>query len=72
MPGPAPFGLSTIVLFALAGLFAVVAYLVVAHLKDPGRPSLGAKTGPSPLWFILPRLIPAVILTGMLQVLDNE
>src|SRR5207247_2062853 len=29
---------------------------------------IGAKTGLSLIWFILPRLIPALILTGMLQV----
>jgi uncharacterized membrane protein YraQ (UPF0718 family) len=55
---------STIVLAALALVFAVVAYL-----KDPGLPAIGARNGLSLIWFILPRMIPALILTGMLQVL---
>ena len=50
-------------LTALALGFALVAYW-----KDPGLPWIGAKTGLSLIWFILPRLIPALILTGMLQV----
>ena len=50
-------------LTALAFGFALVAYW-----KDPGLPWIGAKTGLSLIWFILPRLIPALILTGMLQV----
>lgn len=60
----APVDLSTIILIALALLFTLVAYL-----KDPGLPAIGARNGLALLWFILPRLIPAVILTGMLQVL---
>jgi len=59
----APFDLPTIVLSLLALGFAVVAYW-----KDPGLPWVGAKTGLSLIWFILPRLVPALILTGMLQV----
>jgi uncharacterized membrane protein YraQ (UPF0718 family) len=55
---------STIVLAALALVFAIVAYL-----KDPGLPAIGARNGLSLIWFILPRMIPALILTGMLQVL---
>jgi uncharacterized membrane protein YraQ (UPF0718 family) len=55
---------STIILAALALVFAVVAYL-----KDPGLPAIGARNGLSLIWFILPRLVPALILTGMLQVL---
>ena len=58
-----PFDLSTLVLVALALLFTAVAYL-----KDPGLPRVGALTGLSLIWFILPRLIPALILAGMLQV----
>jgi uncharacterized membrane protein YraQ (UPF0718 family) len=42
---------------------------VVAYLKDPGLPWIGARTGFSMLWFVLPRLIPALILAGLLQVL---
>ena len=59
----APFDLPTLLLTGLALLFALVAYL-----KDPGLPWIGAKTGLSLIWFILPRMIPALILTGMLQV----
>lgn len=60
----APGDLSTIILTALALLLTLVAYL-----KDPGLPAIGARNGLALLWFILPRLIPALILTGMLQVL---
>jgi len=63
----APVDVTTIVLFTLALLFSVVAYL-----KDPGLPVIGARNGLALLWFILPRLIPAVILTGMLQVLISQ
>ncbi len=63
MPRAAPFDLPTLLLTSLALAFAVVAYW-----KDPGLPWIGAKTGLSLIWFILPRLIPALILTGMLQV----
>jgi len=59
-----PIDASMVILTVLAALFAVVAYL-----KDPGLPLVGAKQGLSLIWFILPRLIPAMILTGMLQVL---
>jgi uncharacterized membrane protein YraQ (UPF0718 family) len=55
---------STIILAVLALAFAIVAYI-----KDPGLPAIGARNGLSLIWFILPRLIPALILTGMLQVL---
>ncbi len=63
MPRTPPFDLSTLILVSLALLFAVVAYW-----KDPGLPWVGARTGLSLLWFVLPRLIPALILAGMLQV----
>ncbi len=63
MPRTPPFDLSTLVLVTLAVVFAVVAYW-----KDPGLPWVGARTGLSLLWFVLPRLIPALILAGMLQV----
>jgi len=59
-----PVDASTIILIVLALLFTAVAYL-----KDPGLPAIGARNGLALLWFILPRLIPALILTGMLQVL---
>ena len=59
-----PFDLSTLILAGLALTFGLVAYL-----KDPGLPWIGARNGLSMLWFVLPRLIPALILAGMLQVL---
>ncbi|MBI4246677.1 MAG: permease [Candidatus Rokubacteria bacterium] len=55
---------STIVLVVLALILAVVAYL-----KDPGLPWIGARNGFSMLWFILPRLVPALLLAGLIQVL---
>ena len=55
---------STVILIALAVVLTIVAYV-----KDPGLPWIGARNGVSLVWFILPRLIPALILTGMLQVL---
>jgi uncharacterized membrane protein YraQ (UPF0718 family) len=55
---------STLILAALAVILGVVAYL-----KDPGLPLIGAKNGLSLLWFILPRLVPALILAGLMQVL---
>ena len=59
-----PFDLSTLILAGLALTFGLVAYW-----KDPGLPWVGARNGLSMLWFVLPRLIPALILAGMLQVL---
>src|SRR5438094_193325 len=56
--------LSTIVLVVLALVLAAVAYL-----KDPGLPLIGAKNGFSMLRFILPRLVPALMLAGLMQVL---
>ena len=55
---------SALVLLGIAIILAVVAYI-----KDPGLPWLGAKTGFTMLGFILPRLIPALILAGLMQVL---
>jgi uncharacterized membrane protein YraQ (UPF0718 family) len=55
---------STIVLAVVAVVLAVVAYV-----RDPGLPLLGARTGFTMLWFILPRLVPALIIAGLLQVL---
>jgi uncharacterized membrane protein YraQ (UPF0718 family) len=54
-------------MLVLAGLALVLG--VIAYLKDPGLPWLGARTGFSMLWFVLPRLIPAMLLAGLLQVL---
>jgi len=59
-----PLELSNVVLLVLA-----VAATGIAYWKDPSLPVLGAKTGFKLIWFILPRLIPALILAGMLQVL---
>ena len=53
--------------FVLAGLALTLG--VVAYIKDPGLPWLGAKSGFQMLGFILPRLIPALILAGLMQVL---
>src|SRR5947209_19724620 len=55
---------STIVLVVLALVLAALAYL-----KDPGLPLIGAKNGFSMLRFILPRLVPALMLAGLMQVL---
>jgi hypothetical protein len=56
--------ITTIVLSVLAIAFAVIGYM-----KDPGLPWLGARNGLSILGFVLPRLVPARLLAGMLQVL---
>jgi uncharacterized membrane protein YraQ (UPF0718 family) len=56
--------LPTLILVTLALVLAVVAYV-----KDPGLPWVGAKTSFSLLWVILPRLVPALLLAGLLQVL---
>ncbi len=42
---------------------------VVAYVKDPGLPWLGARNGFAMLGFILPRLVPALLLAGLIQVL---
>jgi uncharacterized membrane protein YraQ (UPF0718 family) len=55
---------STLVLAGLAIAFAIVAYL-----KDPSLPLIGARNGLAMLAFILPRLVPALILAGLFQVL---
>jgi uncharacterized membrane protein YraQ (UPF0718 family) len=55
---------STLVLVGLALVLAGVAWF-----KDPGLPLVGAKNGFSMLRFILPRLVPALILAGLMQVL---
>lgn len=59
-----PLDLSTLVLVGLAVVLAGVAYV-----KDPSLPSVGARNGLSFLWIMLPRLIPALIVAGMVQVL---
>jgi uncharacterized membrane protein YraQ (UPF0718 family) len=55
---------STIVLVVVAVVLAIVAYT-----KDPGLPAIGVKNGLSLLWFVLPRLVPALIVAGLFQVL---
>ena len=55
---------STYILAAVAGVLALVAYI-----KDPGLPAIGVKNGLSLLWFVLPRMVPALILAGLMQVL---
>src|SRR2546429_6836251 len=55
--------LSTLVLAGLALVFAVIAYV-----KDPSLPLIGARNGLSMLGFVLPRLIPALLLAGLFQV----
>ena len=58
---------STVMMIALAVILTVLAYL-----KDPGLPWVGARNAAELFRFILPRLIAALILTGMLQVLIPE
>jgi uncharacterized membrane protein YraQ (UPF0718 family) len=57
------FDVSFLVLSSLAIVFAFVAYA-----KDPSLPAVGARNGLALLWFIIPRLVPALILAGMIQV----
>src|SRR3989442_15641875 len=59
-----PLDVSTIVLAAAAVVLAGVAYL-----KDPGLPVLGAKAGFAMLAFVLPRMVVALLLAGLMQVL---
>jgi uncharacterized membrane protein YraQ (UPF0718 family) len=55
--------LSTVILTVVALALAIVAYV-----KDPGLPWIGARNGLSFLSFMLPRLIPALIVAGLVQV----
>jgi uncharacterized membrane protein YraQ (UPF0718 family) len=48
---------------------AALALGVIAYFKDPGLPAVGARLGFSMLWFVLPRLVVALLLAGLLQVL---
>jgi uncharacterized membrane protein YraQ (UPF0718 family) len=59
-----PLDPSTLVLAGLAVVLAGVAYV-----KDPSLPMVGARNGLAFLWFIIPRMIPALIVAGMIQVL---
>jgi uncharacterized membrane protein YraQ (UPF0718 family) len=58
-----PIDLSIVVLTLLA-----VAMAVVAYVKDPSLPMIGVRNGLQMLWFVLPRMVPAIILAGLLQV----
>ncbi len=59
-----PLDTATLVLAAIAVVLAGVAYL-----KDPGLPALGAKAGFAMLAFVLPRMVVALLLAGLMQVL---
>ena len=59
-----PLDTSTIVLAAAAVVLAGLAYL-----KDPGLPLLGVKNGFSMLGFVLPRMVVALLLAGLMQAL---
>ena len=59
-----PLDTSTLILAAVAVVLAILAYL-----KDPGLPMLGVKNGVSMLAFVLPRMVVAIILAGLMQVL---
>ncbi|OLC08133.1 MAG: hypothetical protein AUH42_02265 [Gemmatimonadetes bacterium 13_1_40CM_70_11] len=48
---------------------AAVVLGVIAYAKDPGLPWIGARHGFAMLAFVLPRLVPALLLAGLLQVL---
>jgi uncharacterized membrane protein YraQ (UPF0718 family) len=55
---------SSLVLIAAAVVLAAIAWF-----KDPSLPALGARNGLAMVWFILPRLVPALLVAGLLQVL---
>ena len=59
-----PLDTSTLVLAGVAVVLAVVAYL-----KDPGLPLLGVKNGVAMLGFVIPRMVVAIVLAGLMQVL---
>jgi uncharacterized protein len=59
-----PIDMSTIVLVGVAVILGVVAYL-----RDPSLPLIGARNGLSFLGTILPRMIPALLVAGLVQVL---
>jgi len=64
MPRGAVIDASSVLLIAVAVVLTAIAYF-----KDPGLPWIGARNGFALIWFVLPRLIAAMLLTGMLQVL---
>ena len=45
-----------------------IALGVVAYVKDPGLPRIGVMNGLSFLGLMLPRMIPALIVAGLMQV----
>jgi hypothetical protein len=53
-----------LVIYVLAAALTLAAYL-----RDPSLPGVGFRTGGQLLLDVLPRLIGALIMTGMLQVL---
>jgi uncharacterized membrane protein YraQ (UPF0718 family) len=55
---------SDLVIYALAVILTLLAYL-----HDPGAPLVGLKAGARLFLDILPRLVAALVITGMLQVL---
>ncbi len=59
-----PLDTSTLVLAGVA-----VVLVVLAYLKDPGLPLLGAKNGFAMLAFLIPRMVVALLLAGLMQVL---
>jgi hypothetical protein len=58
--------ITTIVLAVLA-----IAFGIVAYLKDPGLPPIGARNGLQMLWFVLPRLT-SWSLFGMQRIIAWE
>ena len=59
MPRGGVFDVSFLILSSLAVVFALVAYV-----KDPSLPLLGARNGLALLWFIIPRLVPGIRLSA--------
>jgi uncharacterized membrane protein YraQ (UPF0718 family) len=59
-----PIDMSTMILVGVAIVLAFVAYL-----RDPSLPLIGARNGLSFLGTILPRMIPALLVAGLVQVL---
>ena len=53
--------------FIIYGLAAAVT--VVAYLRDPSLPGVGFRAGGQLLLDVLPRLVAALVLTGMIQAL---
>ena len=58
-----PLDTSTLLLAAVAVVLAILAYL-----KDPGLPMVGAKNGVAMLAFVIPRMVVALLLAGLMQV----